>query len=464
MVSPQETQSCKTFVAGRPGASRFLKATRRLVGAAVAAATSTAALALAPFVGPVASASPEQLTLAIAWTGTQAAGVPPLIKLYNKEHPSVQWNVVSNVSEQKLLAEEAAGDAPSAAMLITTNLVATMASSGAIVPLQPYVTRSHFQLDQFTSASLYSNSYLGAQYALPFFEDTYALYYNKTLFKEAGITSAPVTLQQLATDAAKLTKTGPNGQYSQLGFEPSMPKELEAYLYGGNWASASGTPTATSARTEEGVRWLVNMETRFGSSKVQRFLAANSGAAGSIDPFALGKVGMDISGEWFMPSIYQESPNLNFGVAPIPYPAGYRQFAGTGSVGGNPLVILKGAKDASAAWALVSWLATKGQVEATTNRVLFHDIYSVPALKSLVDDPKLAPTPQMAFFWRYSGGSNIHPFPPIPDATSYLNAITSAVQEAQVGRMSVSKALQQVQHQYGPLIEDMVKSANSQSK
>lgn len=447
-------------------AKRGPKLSGRLATLATATATitATAALAATPLGATDASASPEQLTLAIAWTGAQAAGVPPLIKVYNKEHPSVHWSVISNVTEQKLLAEEAAGDAPSAAMLITTDLVATMATTGAIVPLKSYITASNFKLNQFTPASLYSNSYLGAQYALPFFEDTYGLYYNKTLFKAAGISSPPVTLQQLAADAAKLTITGSNGQISQLGFEPSMPYELEGLLYGGRWASSNGHPSATNRLTEEGVQWLVNMEKRFGSSKVQRFLSANSGAAGSIDPFALGKVGMDISGEWFMPTIYQDSPHLDFGVAPIPYPAGDPQYADTGSVGGNPLVILKGAKDPSAAWSLITWLATTGQVMATKSHALYHDIYSVPALKSLVNDPKLAPTPEMAFFWHYSGGNNIIPFPPVPDAVTYLNAISSAVQDAQLGRTTTSKALQQVENQYGPLIENLVKSADRAGK
>ena len=84
--------------------------------------------------------SPEQLTMAIAWTGTQAAGVPPLLAMYNKENPSVHWNLVENVTEEKLLAEEAAGDAPSVAMLNTTNLVATMATTAAILPLRPYIS------------------------------------------------------------------------------------------------------------------------------------------------------------------------------------------------------------------------------------------------------------------------------------------------------------------------------------
>ena len=281
--------------------------------------------------------------MAIAWTGTQAAGVPPLLAIYNKENPTVHWNLVENVTEEKLLAEEAASDAPSVAMLNTTNLVATMATSTAILPLKPYISSSKLNMDQFTPASLYSNTYLGAQYALPFFEDTYGLYYNKTLFQKAGIAGPPTTLSQLAADAKKLTITGPNGQYTQLGFEPTMPKELEGYLFGGHWASSTGQVTATSPLTEKGVEWLVSMEKMFNPSKVQRFFAGASGAASSLDPFATGTVGMDVSGEWFMPTIFQQSPHLDFGAAPIPYPDGEPQFADTGSVGGNPLVILKGA-------------------------------------------------------------------------------------------------------------------------
>jgi multiple sugar transport system substrate-binding protein len=399
--------------------------------------------------------------MAIAWTGTQAAGVPPLLKIYNKAHPDVHWNLVENVTEQKLLAEEAAGDAPSVAMLDTTNLVASMATTGAILPLKSYISASKLNLGQFTTASLYSNTYLGAQYAMPFFEDTYALYYNKTLFAKAGISQPPVTLSQLAADAKKLTITGSNGQYTQLGFEPTMPKELEGYLFGGSWANAAGQVTATSPLTEEGAQWLVNEEKALDPDKVQKFLSSSSGAVSALDPFATGKVAMDVSGEWFMPTILQESPHMNFGVASIPYPDGEPQYAGTGSVGGNPMVILKGAQDTQAAWNLIQWLVTTGQDIATKSPSLFHDIYSVPALKSLVNDASLAPTPQMAFFWRYSGGKNIHPFPPVPDATTYLNAISSAIQDAQLTSATLQSELQQVQSQYGPLIASQIKAAKS---
>ncbi|WP_433293694.1 extracellular solute-binding protein [Pseudonocardia sp. CA-142604] len=426
-------------------------------------ASALAGCSSSPSSGTGTEAHPEQLTMAIAWTGTQAAGVPPLLKIYNQEHPNVHWNLVDNVNEQKLLAEEAAGDAPSVAMLDTTDLVASMATSGAILPLQSYISSNKLNVNDFTPASLYSNSYLGAQYALPFFEDTYALYYNKTLFEKAGIAQPPTTLSELAADAAKLSITGSDGQYSQLGFEPTMPKQLEGYMFGGNWADASGQVTATNPLTVKGAQWIVDTEKQLDPSKVQKFLAGSSGAVSALDPFATGKVAMDVSGEWFMPTILQQSPNMDFGVAPIPYPDGQPQYAGTGSVGGNPLVILKGAQDANAAWDLIDWLATTGQEIATKTPSIYHDIYSVPALKSLVSNAQMAPTPQMAFFWQYSGGKNIHPFPPVPDATTYLNAITSAVQQAQLTPTSVSSALQQVQSQYGPLVAGQIKSAQAQA-
>ncbi len=51
---------------------------------------------------------------------------------------------------------------------------------------------------------------------------------------------------------------------------------------------------------------------------------------------------------------------------------------------------------------------------------MYHDIYSVPALKSLVNDSKLAPTPQMAFFWKYSGREE-HPTVPAGPGRHFLS-------------------------------------------
>jgi len=50
-------------------------------------------------------------------------------------------------------------------------------------------------------------------------------------------------------------------------------------------------------------------------------------------------------------------------------------------------------------------LATTGEVLGVKSAKLYSEIYAVPALKSLVNDPALAPTPQMAFFGNIVRGS-----------------------------------------------------------
>ncbi len=397
------------------------------------------------------------LVMAVRWTGAPAHAVATLLQMYEKTHPGVHVILQEGVTSQKLLAEVAAGNPPNVAMLNTTNYVPTFAAKGAILYLQPFIQRSHLNMNQFTPASLYSNSLLGHQYAMPFFEDTYAMYYNKTLLAKAGIHQPPQTLQQLLADARKTTILGRNGQYSQLGFEPSFVKSSEAYLFGGRWASPAGQLTATSPAVVKGETWLVNYWHMFGPSKVERFISSNAGAPSSLDPFTSGKVAMMISGEWYMPNIIQEAPHMNYGVAPIPYPAGYPQYEGTGSVGGNPLVIPKGASNVTASWNLIDWFTTTGEKLGVQPK-LFSEILAVPALKSLVNDPRLAPNPQMAFFWKYSEGNNVIPFPAIPDSTTLSAALDSNLQLAQLGKESVKQALQNVQNQYGALIANDLKT------
>jgi hypothetical protein len=57
----------------------------RVGSGALAAATLAAYASPAGRAWASSSHQPEQLTMAVAWTGTQAAGVPPLLAVYNKD-------------------------------------------------------------------------------------------------------------------------------------------------------------------------------------------------------------------------------------------------------------------------------------------------------------------------------------------------------------------------------------------
>jgi multiple sugar transport system substrate-binding protein len=436
--------------------SRRTTAARRWALPALFALACT--VASAGSVATAQAASTRNLVFTLAWSGPTGLiqTMDAIVNDYNKTHAGdgVHWTVEANYDEQKLLAAVAAGDPPAASMMGTTAYVPTYAAKGAILNLTSYIKKSKLNLNQFTYTSLYSNSLLGVQYALPFFEDTYGLYYNKTLFAEAGIKNPPTTLQQLAADARKMTKTGANGQYTQLGFNPSSIEdeyEVQGLLYGGRYASPSGVVTLDSAAVLKGNQWLVNFFHAYDPTKLERFLSSNAGAASTLDPFTAGKVAMDVSGEWYMPTIAQEAPHLDYGVAPIPYPAGEPQFGGAGSVGGNPMVIPKGSSDPQAAYNLIEWLTTTGE-EIGAQPKYYQYIQAVPALKSLVVNGKLAGNPKMAFFWRYSAGKNVVSFPPVPDEITYLTDMDNALQKAELGKISLDAAFQQVQAQVAPIV------------
>jgi multiple sugar transport system substrate-binding protein len=94
-----------------------------------------------------------------------------------------------------------------------------------------------YQASDVLSASTLANliptfakqgDYQGTEYGIPFTTSTRALYYNKKLFAQAGITTPPTTWAELQTDAGKIAKLG-NGT---IGYGmPLGPEEAQAESY-----------------------------------------------------------------------------------------------------------------------------------------------------------------------------------------------------------------------------------------
>src|SRR5438128_675421 len=79
----------------------------------------------------------------------------------------------------------------------------------------------------------------------PLLADTYGLYYNKTLFKKAGLTHPPRTMSELMADAKKLTVRNPDGSLKVVGLDPfiglyeNVP-ERWVVGYGAKWIDSKG--------------------------------------------------------------------------------------------------------------------------------------------------------------------------------------------------------------------------------
>ena len=92
------------------------------------------------------------------------------------------------------------------------------AANGALLDLTPYLAKEPEVKKLYNQDYLASWQYQGKNYMLPFYIAKTLLYYNKTMFKEAGLSSAPQSFDQILADAQKMAKGEKTG-FLTLNFD-----------------------------------------------------------------------------------------------------------------------------------------------------------------------------------------------------------------------------------------------------
>lgn len=85
-----------------------------------------------------------------------------------------------------------------------TSLLGPLVDGGLVEPL----VRSDFEKLDYLPGALDANVYHGKLYGIPVHADLWVIYYNKKLFKDAGIEQPPATIDELINAAAKLKARG----------------------------------------------------------------------------------------------------------------------------------------------------------------------------------------------------------------------------------------------------------------
>ncbi len=122
----------------------------------------------------------------------------------------------------KALTATKGGDTPEMAILLAADII-TLTDENAVLAIDDLAKTAE---DKAWLASFYpgfmENAKLGGKtYAIPFQRSTPVLYWNKDLFKEAGLDpeKGPATWQEMADFAKKLTKKDAGGNVTQWGVQ-----------------------------------------------------------------------------------------------------------------------------------------------------------------------------------------------------------------------------------------------------
>lgn len=161
----------------------------------------------------------------------------------------------------------------------------------------------------------------GKIYATPLSVDNLALFYNKDIFNQAGITDPPKNWTEFVADVKKTTKIDELGQIKQAGaamgtaYNINRSTDILNVLFLQNKVKMLDD-AQRQAKFESGAEAL-SFYTSF--AKVgSDFYSWNPKMHYSVDAFSEGTLGMMINYSWQIEALRKKSPKLNFAVAPLP--------------------------------------------------------------------------------------------------------------------------------------------------
>jgi multiple sugar transport system substrate-binding protein len=354
-----------------------------------------------------APADPEALQVWVSWGDNPAQ----LQELFNKygEANNVKVQVNAPVPDDKIIAGLSGSQPPHVLVLGGPDNVPGWANEGLLTPLDEVINANNIDKADILPAVLSQCAYKGDHYCLPWGTDTYALYWNKDLFEEAGLDpeKPPQTLEELTEYADKLTKVDANGEITQIGFVPDFSwTHYEQYIpmFGGFWISDDGTKIQLDSQPViDELKWEQQFYSKYGADKVLKFTSSLGEYGSPQHGFMDGKVAMMVDGEWMTgPNFIQGlKPDLYYGVAPLPPPADHLERAGTNTLQGSVAVIPSGVADKAAAGKLLAWMMSP---EIVAEEMVAN--FNLPSSGKAGEDPRFQENEKFRVFLELSQSPN----------------------------------------------------------
>jgi len=175
---------------------------------------------------------------------------------FERENPGIKLKPIYSGSYQesitKALTAVKGGDPPVLSILLSSDMF-TLIDEDAIVPFDALIKTPDDQawLRSFYPAFMENSQTGGKTWGIPFQRSTIVLYYNKEMFKEAGLdpNTGPANWADMTAYAQKLTKRDASGKVTQWGVQipssgfPYWLFQGLAIQNGGILMNAAGTQT-----------------------------------------------------------------------------------------------------------------------------------------------------------------------------------------------------------------------------
>ncbi|WP_425331154.1 ABC transporter substrate-binding protein [Jeotgalibacillus proteolyticus] len=241
-----------------------------------------------------------------------------------------------------------------------------MIETGVIEPLDEYVSED-FDLEDFEEPLLDAFKQDGVTYGFPKDYSTLALFYNKTMFEEAGV-EVPTTWEELTEVSKELTKDGVYG----FGVAPELARQYFV-------AEALGGEVVVDNRANFGADEVIEaLQPVIDQHNVDKTSAQPSevGASSGGDMFGQQRAAMVLEGNWNIPYLDETFPDLEYGTAEVPTINGEK-----GTMAYTVAYVMNAASEKKeASWKLIEYLTGKEGMETWTSKG-----FALPTRKSVAE-------------------------------------------------------------------------------
>ncbi|WP_368505573.1 extracellular solute-binding protein [Alkalihalophilus sp. As8PL] len=226
--------------------------------------------------------------------------------------------------------------------------------TGVVEPLDEYISED-FDLNDFEQPLL--DAFRGNDdtiYGLPKDTSTLALFYNKDLLEEAGFDAPPATWEELEEMAEALTTDSTYG----YGVVPDLARLMFIAESNGGQVVTDNQASFGDSAVVEALQPVVDMRNEAGTAAEPSEVGSDNGG----EMFALGRAAMIMEGNWTIPFLDENFPDVNYGVAEIPTINGEQ-----GTMAFTVSYVMNAASDKKeASWRLIEFLTGKEGMEAWT--------------------------------------------------------------------------------------------------
>lgn len=315
-----------------------------------------------------------------------------LVDAWNASHPNkIELTIIP--ADQYIARVAAAATGGELPDLLDVDLIfmPDFIDQGLFQPITDKVNAYPHKADLSPGHIQVSTTNDGQIYGVPFYVDASSLFWNKDLFKLAGLDpeKGPTTWAEVAADAKKIRDLGGDIYGFYFAGGAAGPN---AYTYLPQiWAAGGDVIDYTTHKATIGTDPAVKEAFQYYADMWKAGVMPPSAKAenGStwLKTFATGKIGIQpLGGGWGIRGVIEQNPKLNFGVTSLPgkNPGETASFAGGDTIG-----VTKAAKSVDNAWEFIEWsLSDEVQLEIFAKNGAFTSRTDLASNKYSDADPR----------------------------------------------------------------------------